>query len=147
MSLVKAAVVTAVVAVVWYLALDALAPSYHVHTDGAVLITGASTGIGLHAALTLASSTAFTVFAGVRKETDAKAVAQECVTQHGADACKNLVPIIIDVTKSESISTALQTIENWISSNNKGFAALINNAGILKRGPVEITPLDDFCEG
>jgi hypothetical protein len=52
---------------------EASRPAYEVHTSGAVVITGASSGIGLHAAVTLAGR-GFTVFAGVRKEQDAASV-------------------------------------------------------------------------
>lgn len=41
--------------------------AYPVHLKGAVVVTGASTGIGKHAAVTLAQE-GYTVFAGVRYE-------------------------------------------------------------------------------
>ena len=58
-------------------------PHYHVHSvvDGAslpaVLITGASSGIGKHAAMALAKEHNWLVLAGVRKDKDAVALREE----------------------------------------------------------------------
>ena len=67
-------------------------PSYPVPTGGAVLITGASTGIGLHAAQLLASK-GFRVYAGVRS---AKAKAD-------MEAEDGVVPVILDVTLEDTV--------------------------------------------
>lgn len=50
-------------------------PTYPVHTKGGILITGASTGIGLHAAQHL-SALGFRVYAGVRSSKAAEQVKQ-----------------------------------------------------------------------
>ena len=47
------------------------APHFRVHSYGVVVVTGASSGIGEHAASTLAATTTYTVYAGVRKQVDA----------------------------------------------------------------------------
>ena len=49
-------------------------PTFRVHTSGAVVVTGASSGIGEHAAAALHAlpGSDFLVFAGVRKDSDAK---------------------------------------------------------------------------
>ena len=52
-----------------------MTPTYPVHTKGAILITGASTGIGLHAAQHL-SALGFRVYAGVRSSQAAEQVKQ-----------------------------------------------------------------------
>jgi hypothetical protein len=57
--------------VIYFVALVAVIPmifrkSYPVHSEGIVVITGASTGIGRHAAEYLASA-GYTVYCGVRK--------------------------------------------------------------------------------
>ena len=67
------------------------------NASGAVVVTGASTGIGRATALLL-DKKGYTVFAGVRKEEDAKSLAAE-----GSD---RLTPITIDVTEERSIADA-----------------------------------------
>ena len=48
--------------------------TYVTHSSGVVVITGASTGIGRHAAEYLANTTDYIVLVGVRKVEDAKAI-------------------------------------------------------------------------
>ncbi|MGZ8795573.1 MAG: SDR family NAD(P)-dependent oxidoreductase, partial [Gaiellaceae bacterium] len=67
-------------------------------TRGAVVITGASTGIGQASALHLASL-GFKVFAGVRREEDAERL-------RAAAANGNIEPVQIDVTDQASIDAA-----------------------------------------
>ena len=66
--------------------------------DKSVLITGASTGIGKACALHL-DKLGFMVFAGVRKEEDKDALSGE--------SSDKLEPIILDVTKEDSIAKAV----------------------------------------
>lgn len=55
-----------------------LCREFKVHRSGAILVTGASTGIGNHAALNLAQKHPdITVYAGVRKQSDADALAAQ----------------------------------------------------------------------
>lgn len=61
---------------------------------GAVVISGASTGIGLHAALSMADE-GYVVYAGVRKDADAARL-----SSYGKPT---LVPILLDVAKAESV--------------------------------------------
>lgn len=96
----------------------------------AILITGASTGIGHATALHLAEK-GFTVFAGVRKESDAARLAAE----H-----PNLRPVHLDVTDADSIAHAI----NVIRESELPLYALINNAGIAIGGPLEHLPLDEL---
>ena len=85
----------------------------------AILITGTSTGIGKACALYL-DSIGFKVFAGVRREAD------------GNDLRKNasgrLSQVLIDVTDSESIDSALKFVSGEVGDD--GLAGLVNNAGI-----------------
>ena len=72
----------------------------------------------------------FRVFAGVRKSSD-------------GDALKNassgkLIPVILDVTESESIAKAVKTVS---AETNGELYGLMNNAGIPGGGPVELTPI------
>ncbi|MGD0169289.1 MAG: SDR family NAD(P)-dependent oxidoreductase, partial [Smithella sp.] len=86
----------------------------------AVLITGASTGIGKACALYL-DSIGFKVFAGVRREVDGNALREK--------ASDRLTPVLIDVTDSESIDSASKFISGEVG--NAGLAGLVNNAGIV----------------
>ena len=72
---------------------------------------------------------------------------QECVKEHGAEACKTFVPIILDVTKHETIDSALVTVSQWVEQHKQPFVGLVNNAGIGHGGPIEFTPLSSFRDG
>jgi NAD(P)-dependent dehydrogenase (short-subunit alcohol dehydrogenase family) len=100
---------------------------------GAVVITGASTGIGEATALKLATS-GFTVYAGVRKDADAEKLTSQSLP--------NLRPIKIDVAKQESIDAALREVTALVG--DAGLAGLINNAGISGGGPLEFTELNEI---
>jgi NAD(P)-dependent dehydrogenase (short-subunit alcohol dehydrogenase family) len=69
---------------------------------GVDLITGASTGIGRACAEHL-DSLGFAIFAGVRKQSDADSLS-------GAGSGRTQ-PLMLDVTESESIASAMRTVE------------------------------------
>ena len=75
----------------------------------AIVITGASTGIGKATALHL-DYLGFKVFAGVRKEADGQALKQE--------ASDELRPIFLDVTDGDSIVAAVDIV-NWTQGKNE----------------------------
>jgi NAD(P)-dependent dehydrogenase (short-subunit alcohol dehydrogenase family) len=97
-----------------------------------VLVTGASTGLGRATVLRL-DAAGWRVFAGVRKESDAEALAEA-----GSD---RLTPLILDVTDPEQIAAAAERIGAEADGRLDG---LVNNAGIAVPGPLETLPLDDF---
>ena len=66
-----------------------------------ILITGASTGIGKACALHL-DKLGFMVFAGVRKAKDRDTLQKK--------ASDTLQPVILDVTKTETIQAAIELI-------------------------------------
>ena len=101
---------------------------------GAVLITGASSGIGKAIALLLDGS-GYQIFAGVRKSSDGE--------QLKAESSKQLSTLILDITDSELIAQAVETIKNSLG-DDQGLTGLINNAGIGVGGPLEFLPLDDL---
>ena len=105
-------------------------PTYPVHEHGGILVTGASTGIGRHAALSLAGR-GYTVYAGVRKQSDAASL-------NGEGLGDRLRPIILDVTKTEQIAAAVTEIQ----ASPEPFIALVNNAGVDGHDVVELMDLE-----
>lgn len=101
---------------------------------GAVVVTGASTGIGKACALHL-DQLGFQVFAGVRKEADGEALQIESA---------RIVPIMLDITDTASIGAAAKIIADAVGES--GLAGLVNNAGIAVAGPLEFIPLDVMRE-
>ncbi len=99
----------------------------------AVVITGASTGIGAACALHL-DQLGFLVFAGVRKIQDGEALQGQ-----GTD---RLVPLLLDVTDEPTIHKAQVIVSKQVRS--RGLFALINNAGIAVVGPLEAVPISDL---
>ena len=90
------------------------------HSDGAsdkkaVLITGASTGIGRHAAEALAADGYF-VYAGARKQKDLDTL----------NAIPNIQAIRLDVTSQEEVDAAVETVRK----GGHGLYGLVNNAGV-----------------
>jgi NAD(P)-dependent dehydrogenase (short-subunit alcohol dehydrogenase family) len=103
--------------------------------SGAVLVTGASSGIGRATAILL-DQRGYRVFAGVRKQADAESLAEE-----GSD---RLAPVTLDVVKQRSIAAAKGKIEREVGGD--GLAGLVNNAGVGGGGPVEFLDLKDLYE-
>ena len=99
---------------------------------GAVLVTGASTGIGRATALHL-DSLGFQVFAGVRKRGDAESLDEE-----GSD---RLEPVMIDVTDAGMIEVTRERIQDVTGGR---LAGLVNNAGVAIAGGTEFVPLDEL---
>ncbi|WP_067698836.1 SDR family oxidoreductase [Nocardia jejuensis] len=90
-----------------------------------VLVTGAARGIGRAICLRLARQ-GWTVYAGVRKLSDADALVAEAPT---------IVPIVLDVTDAEHIAALDEVLP-------ADLYAVVNNAGIVADGPVELLDLD-----
>ncbi|CAE6730085.1 SDR family oxidoreductase [Nitrospira defluvii] len=97
---------------------------------GAVVITGASSGIGAACARHL-DQLGFTVWAGVRRKADGDALARA--------ASPRLRVVMLDVTDPMSIAEAGRAIAEETAGS--GLAALVNNAGISVAGPLELLPL------
>lgn len=100
---------------------------------GAVLVTGASTGIGRATALEL-DRRGFRVFAGVRKKQDADSLR--------AEGSEDLAPVTIDVAKQASITRSCTQIQRKVGA--QGLYGLVNNAGIGHGGPVEHIDMKAF---
>jgi NAD(P)-dependent dehydrogenase (short-subunit alcohol dehydrogenase family) len=100
---------------------------------GAVVVTGASTGIGEACARQL-DALGYAVFAGVRREADG-----EKLREH---ASARLMPIMLDVTDAASISAAESEIARAVG--DAGLMGLVNNAGIAVAGPLEFLPISEL---
>ena len=103
------------------------------NASGAVVVTGASTGIGRATALLL-DARGYRVFAGVRKEADARELSKD-----GSD---RLTPVMLDVTDAEQIESARERVGEAVA--DQGLAGLVNNAGVGGGGPVEFMELDEL---
>lgn len=100
---------------------------------GAVLVTGASTGIGRACALHL-DQLGYQVFAGVRKEEDGAALQRS--------ASGKLRWLYLDIIDEESVRQAQSLIET--QAGEQGLAGLVNNAGVAVASPLEFIPLAEF---
>lgn len=97
----------------------------------AVLVTGATRGIGLACALAL-DARGFRVYAGFRDEEDGRRLAGA-----GSD---RLVPVRLDVTDTSQITAAADRISH--DTGERGLHGLVNNAGMVVAGPLEALSLD-----
>ena len=95
----------------------------------AVLVTGASTGIGRKVTEQLASEGYF-VYAGARKDKDLAEL----------DAIENVQALRLDVTKPDEIAAAVKTI----TEAKRGLYGLVNNAGVAVSGPMMQSKEDDL---
>jgi len=98
----------------------------------AILVTGASTGIGESCAHALVKL-GYRVYAGVRRSLDAHRLAR-----HHA----MLTPIMLDVTNPLHISDAVALIRREVGEG--GLYAIVNNAGIAVAAPLEYLPIGEF---
>jgi NAD(P)-dependent dehydrogenase (short-subunit alcohol dehydrogenase family) len=98
----------------------------------AIVVTGCSTGIGKACALRLARE-GYTVFAGVRREEDGRALE--------AESSGGIRPLLLDVTNAAQIAAAVLQVESALGANGE-LAGLINNAGVAVYGPLELLPIE-----
>jgi len=96
------------------------------HAQKAILVTGASTGLGRMIAETLAAK-GYYVYAGARKTKDLEAL----------DAINNIRAVRLDVTLQADIDAAVKTV----TEANRGLYAVVNNAGVGLMAP--LIELDD----
>jgi NAD(P)-dependent dehydrogenase (short-subunit alcohol dehydrogenase family) len=95
----------------------------------AILVTGASSGIGLKITEYLAAEGHF-VYAGARKEKDLAAL----------NEIPNVQSIRLDVTVQSEIDAAVA----HITAEGRGLYGLVNNAGVAIVGPMVETTEEDF---
>ena len=95
----------------------------------AILVTGASSGLGRAITLRLASEGYF-VFAGARKDKDLVEL----------NEIENVESVRLDVTIQEDIDAAVETIRNA----DRGLYGLVNNAGVAVLQPLIEIEENDF---
>lgn len=95
----------------------------------AILVTGATTGIGRNLAETLAADGHF-VYAGARKQSD----------MDDLNAIDNVMAVRLDVTKQDDIDAAV----DLITSEGRGLYGLVNNAGVAVVAPMIEVSEDDM---
>jgi NAD(P)-dependent dehydrogenase (short-subunit alcohol dehydrogenase family) len=95
----------------------------------AVLVTGASTGIGRNITERLAKAGHF-VYAGARKDADLEAL----------NKIANVQAVRLDVTKPADIDAAVATI----TKAGRGLYGLVNNAGVASVGPLATMSTDEI---
>lgn len=105
----------------------------HAHPPGAVVVTGASTGIGAACVAEL-HQRGYHVFAGIRKSEDGERLQREI--------SGNVEPVRIDVQDEASIRKAADFVAERVGEG--GLRGLVNNAGIVISLPMEFFPLDEF---
>lgn len=101
---------------------------------GAVVISGASTGIGQATALLL-DQAGYKVFAGVRTPQ----AAEDLQTM----ASERLVPLLLDITNPTHISGAVRAVLERLPAG-QGLIGLVNNASVASPGPLEFLPLQEL---
>jgi NAD(P)-dependent dehydrogenase (short-subunit alcohol dehydrogenase family) len=105
--------------------------------DGAmktILITGATAGIGRHAALELVRQGHHVIATG-RREAALQTLAEEAATL-GKESGGLLDTLRLDVTDPASIAAAVDEVDNKLTAG-RGLDVLVNNAGYGQMGPVE----------
>jgi NAD(P)-dependent dehydrogenase (short-subunit alcohol dehydrogenase family) len=122
-------IISALLLILAALEVGAQPPAATPANQKAILVTGASTGIGRKITERLAANGYF-VYAGARKEADLKALGE----------IKNVQPIRLDVTKPEEIEAAVATV----TQAGRGLYGLVNNAGIAAVGSLADTKLEEF---
>jgi len=101
--------------------------------DRAVVVTGASSGIGRACCLHL-DSVGYRVFATVRKPSDGEHLQE--------DTSGRIVPVLMDVTEPQQVREAATSVDQM--TGKTGLKGLINNAGIVITGPLEFLPIEEL---
>jgi NAD(P)-dependent dehydrogenase (short-subunit alcohol dehydrogenase family) len=99
----------------------------------AVVVTGASTGIGWGTTKILCEN-GFRVFGSVRGEADAERLANEFGDRFS--------PLMFDVTDTDAVEQAARKVEDALAGAT--LAGLVNNAGVAVGGPLAHLPIDQL---
>lgn len=101
--------------------------------NGAILVTGAGGGIGGPIVRQLAGR-GYRVYAGLRT--------REAVDAFPRDISGMIVPVLLDVVDEASVDGAGWLINGEVGA--KGLVGLVNSAGIIVDGPLELIPVENF---
>ena len=115
---------------------------HKVYKEGALLVTGASSGIGSHLAISLAEQ-GYMVFAAVRSLPDAHALKVHISSKY--QHC--IIPIQLDVTSSSSIQHAIKTMEHHLCQfppNARQLIGVVNCASVPFLAPLEASTQHDW---
>ena len=96
---------------------------------GGIFITGAATGIGAATTRRLAEA-GYRVFAGVHREPGSLA------------SIPGVQPVAIDVTDPSGVENAAEVVAE--ATGGGGLRAVINNAGVIVQGPLELVPAEEL---
>jgi len=99
------------------------------HAQKAVLVTGASSGIGRNITERLAGNGYF-VYATARKDTDLEAL----------NALENVQAIRLDVTSQDDVDAAVAAVK----AGGRGLHGVVNNAGVASSGSMTQIPESDI---
>ena len=94
-----------------------------------ILVTGCSSGIGLHCARRLAGD-GWRVFAAARRDADVARLSEVA----RADRTQNIVPVKMDMDDSDSVRAGLDSV---LAQSGGRLDALFNNAGFGQPGAAE----------
>ena len=122
-------ILTAVLAAICFLPSDPVFAHDHGDARKAVLVTGASSGIGRHITERLAGE-GFFVYAGARKQADLEAL----------DALDNVQALRLDVTVQEEIDAAVAAVRD----GGRGLYGIVNNAGVFIGGPLTDVAVEEL---
>ena len=139
LPLLIAVLIAVAVNVVFQCCINRLAP---VSAREAVLVTGASCGLGEATALRMARS-GYTVFAAVRKAEDGDALKEKA-----GSAASRLSPLVLDLLQQQSVDAAVATVQRQLDADGGGwlmFRALINVVGPMTVvGAIEVCSPEQF---
>ncbi|ABW09545.1 short-chain dehydrogenase/reductase SDR [Parafrankia sp. EAN1pec] len=99
---------------------------------GGVLVSGAAGGIGA-ATVRLLADRGYLVFAAVRAENHTSRVLADL---------SGVQVVTMDVADPESVATAAEEVNGAVP--NGGLRAVVNNAGVIVQGPLELVPPDEL---
>ena len=102
-----------------------------------VFVTAGASGIGAACARRLVSA-GFKVMAGVRNPQKGEELQQQL-----GDA---VVPILLDVTKADSVVEAAKTVQDTLERDGSRLAGVVNNATNERHGPIELLPMEFIRE-
>jgi NAD(P)-dependent dehydrogenase (short-subunit alcohol dehydrogenase family) len=103
--------------------------------ERAVVVTGASSGIGEQCALRLAGE-GYRVFATVRRAEDGERLVSRSPV--------GITPLLMDVTDEGSVQAAAKEVAGHL--DGAALWGLVNNAGVAVGGPLEFLPPDALRE-